>query len=288
MLEITRGGASSLLICAGSLTACLISNNNQNQIKTTSNTISNKQSTTTKTPYEIYDLSSVRSFFNCSDITSGTIYLTLYDNDDGTHTASFTCWDFTNDKQTLELSGSPNVTISDVCNVNGINYTITEIGENAFRDCSLLSLWPEGIPNSITSIEDYAFYGCTSLTSVTIPSSVSSIGQYAFGGCSSLWLFHLYWTAKQLNSSELQIDSTWLSGSSINTVYVPYGTSTDYETLVHETWGLTDAQIIEMPEPSSNSNIGLAIGLGIGLGVPAVGGIGFGIYYGVKRKKNKK
>ena len=42
------------------------------------------------------------------------------------------------------------------------------------------------IPNSVTSIGDYAFSGCTSLTSVTIPNSVTSIGDSAFYGCTSL------------------------------------------------------------------------------------------------------
>ena len=42
------------------------------------------------------------------------------------------------------------------------------------------------IPNSVTSIEDYAFYRCSSLTSVTIPNSVTSIGTCAFRGCSGL------------------------------------------------------------------------------------------------------
>ena len=36
------------------------------------------------------------------------------------------------------------------------------------------------IPGSVTSIGDYAFYGCTGLTSVTIPDSVTSIGDGAF------------------------------------------------------------------------------------------------------------
>ena len=36
------------------------------------------------------------------------------------------------------------------------------------------------IPDSVTTIGDYAFRGCTSLTSVTIPDSVTSIGAYAF------------------------------------------------------------------------------------------------------------
>ena len=36
------------------------------------------------------------------------------------------------------------------------------------------------IPNSVTRIDDYAFRGCTGLTSITIPNSVTSIGTYAF------------------------------------------------------------------------------------------------------------
>ena len=42
------------------------------------------------------------------------------------------------------------------------------------------------IPNSVTSIESYAFYNCSSLTSITIPNSVTSIGYGAFSVCSSL------------------------------------------------------------------------------------------------------
>ena len=51
-------------------------------------------------------------------------------------------------------------------------------GMSAFRSCS----WPDEhhIPDSVTSIGDYAFYNCSSLTSITIPDSVTSIGDYAF------------------------------------------------------------------------------------------------------------
>jgi len=42
------------------------------------------------------------------------------------------------------------------------------------------------IPDSVTSIGDWAFVGCTSLTNVTIGNSVTSIGEYAFYECTSL------------------------------------------------------------------------------------------------------
>ncbi len=40
------------------------------------------------------------------------------------------------------------------------------------------------VPNSVTSINDYAFYGCSGITTITMPYSVNSIGNYAFYGCS--------------------------------------------------------------------------------------------------------
>ena len=42
------------------------------------------------------------------------------------------------------------------------------------------------IKNGVASIGNYAFYGCSSLTSLTIPNSVKSIGDFAFDNCSSL------------------------------------------------------------------------------------------------------
>lgn len=42
------------------------------------------------------------------------------------------------------------------------------------------------IPNSVTSIDNYAFWGCSRLKNITIPDGVKSIGRCAFENCSSL------------------------------------------------------------------------------------------------------
>ena len=61
---------------------------------------------------------------------------------------------------------------------------VRSIGDYAFRGCS--GLTSITIPNSVTSIGDYTFYGSSGLTSITIPNSVTSIGDRAFYGCTSL------------------------------------------------------------------------------------------------------
>ena len=99
-----------------------------------------------------------------------------------------------------EYSGS--VVIPPSVTYNGITYSVTSIGYEAFRDCS--SLTSITIPNSVTSIGERAFEGCSSLTSpvynahcfaymptsysgvYAIPEGIKQIAGGAFRDCSSL------------------------------------------------------------------------------------------------------
>ena len=67
------------------------------------------------------------------------------------------------------------------CKNTIIPNSVTSIGEGAFVGCS--GLTSVTIPNSVTRIDDYAFYNCIDLTSVTIPNSVKGIGNNAFCYC---------------------------------------------------------------------------------------------------------
>jgi protein TonB len=58
---------------------------------------------------------------------------------------------------------------------------VNEIGDYAFSGCS--SLTSIIIPEGVASIGDYAFSDCSSLASVVIPESVKEIGDGAFYNC---------------------------------------------------------------------------------------------------------
>jgi len=62
--------------------------------------------------------------------------------------------------------------------------SVTSIGDLAFSGCTGLTAIT--IPNSLTHIGNWALYGCTGLTAITVPDSVTHIGNSALYGCTGL------------------------------------------------------------------------------------------------------
>ena len=87
------------------------------------------------------------------------------------------------------------------------------------------------IPDGVTKIGNYAFYGCSGLTSVTIPSSVTSFGDNAFYNCSKLTKINISdiaaWCAINFASSGSNplsyIQSLYVNDELITDLVIPDG-----------------------------------------------------------------
>ena len=124
-------------------------------------------------------------------------------------------------------------------------YTTSDdvIGDYAFSGCS--SLTSLTLPSSVTSIGGHAFEKCSGLTSLTIPSGVTTIDYYAFADCRGL-------TSLTLPSSVTSIGGhafAWCSGLTSLTLHSSVTSIGDYAFA----WcsGLTS-----LPLPSSVTSIG--------------------------------
>ena len=76
---------------------------------------------------------------------------------------------------------SGSVTIPSKVSHEGVQYTVTAIGDHAFRNCP--NLTGVTIPTTVKTIGYASFYLCPGLTSISIPNSVISIDTFAFRGC---------------------------------------------------------------------------------------------------------
>ena len=111
-------------------------------------------------------------------------------------------------------------------NVNNIQYandndklisvkipnSVKSINDFAFYNCTKLKII--NIPNSVTSIGGGAFERCKSLTSITIPNSVTNIEKEAFYGCSSL-------SSITIPNSVTSIGGHAFAGCSLTSITIP-------------------------------------------------------------------
>ena len=119
------------------------------------------------------------------------------------------------------------------------------LGNYAFYGCSRLTSLT--IPSSVTSIVEGAFTSCSGLTSLTIPSSVTSIGEGAFNGCSGL-------TSLIIPSSVTSIGKAAFAGcSGLTSLTIPSSVTSIDREVFHYCSGLTSLTI-----PSSVTSIGKA------------------------------
>ena len=145
----------------------------------------------------------------------------------------------------LDLSEAKIVAGGDAYVRYGDNYYTSndKLGDWAFYGCSGLTSLT--IPSGVTSIGDKAFRGCSRLTSLTIPSGVTSIGDWAFSGCSGL-------TSLTLPSSVTSIGNDAFTGcSGLTSMTLPSGVTSIGDYAFYGCSGLTSLTL-----PSSVTSIG--------------------------------
>ncbi|MBQ0008340.1 MAG: leucine-rich repeat domain-containing protein [bacterium] len=134
-------------------------------------------------------------------------------------------------------SGSPysgSVVIPSSVFYNGITYRVISIGDYAFRNGGVGSVT---IPISVTSIGNFAFEDCSSLTSMTIPDSVIYIGESAFEKCSRL-------TSVTIGNSVTYIEESAFEGcTGLTSVDIPNSVTYIGESAFRGCSGLTSVTI---------------------------------------------
>ncbi|MBR1747778.1 MAG: leucine-rich repeat protein, partial [Clostridia bacterium] len=131
------------------------------------------------------------------------------------------------------------VVIPENVRVDGTVYDVTEIGAGVFKDSAVtdfvvsenneyfitednvlfnraktvLLAYPAGrtesayvIPDSVTTVAPYAFYGASSLRSVVLGANVASIGDYAFANCSALASFAINGSVKSIGDYAFAVE----------------------------------------------------------------------------------
>lgn len=116
----------------------------------------------------------------------------------------------------------------------GKNYTVTEIGDQVFWGCNTLT--EVTLPNTVKIIGYQAFCKCSNLTNVTIPEGVTKIGQAAFYGCSQL-------TSITIPSTITNMDTAFSGNTALSHVTLTNGISKISSNAFERCTGLTEVEI---------------------------------------------
>ena len=133
------------------------------------------------------------AFYNCSGLTSITIPAGVTSIGDGAFVGCIFLTSITIGSGVTSIGGGAfgNCNSLTAITVDSSNLYYSSLNDVLFNKAqTTLIQYPVGkvgtsfvIPNSVTSIGQYAFYNCSGLTSITIPAGVTSIGDYVFQSC---------------------------------------------------------------------------------------------------------
>ena len=126
------------------------------------------------------------------------------------------------------------LTIESSISSNGKNYTVTEIGNWAFKEWNTLT--EVTLPHTVEIIGFQAFFNCSNLTKVTIPEGVKKIGQAAFYGCSQL-------TSITIPSTITNMDTAFSGNTALSHVTLTNGISKISSNAFERCTGLTEVEI---------------------------------------------
>lgn len=116
----------------------------------------------------------------------------------------------------------------------GKNYTVTEIGDQVFWGCNTLT--EVTLPNTVKIIGYQAFCKCSNLTKVIIPEGVKKIGQAAFYGCSQL-------TSITIPSTITNMDTAFSGNTALSHVTLTNGISKISSNAFERCTGLTEIKV---------------------------------------------
>lgn len=125
------------------------------------------------------------------------------------------------------------------CDITGVTIPggIISIGEYAFRKC--LNLNTIAISNTVSSIENYAFYGCQSLTTLIVPKGVTYIGTGAFQNCTKL-------TSVELSETvDIVGRNAFMGCTSLRRIVIPEGVHTIKRNAFQDCERLVDIKLAE-------------------------------------------